>query len=316
MDGRDCWMDNVFIERLWRSLKHECIYLNAFETGSELRAGLSRRLSRVCRALGRRIPSHPAIPAFHARRASRTHPAASSLIPLRRRRRASALVLPDQRLRDRLDSRPLPNAGRFHRQPAFAPIPGFLGFHRDHGSALALGAAARRPPDAAAGSGQLDDAAGVFGRAVSRWGVLEPDRRADLLCVGAGHLCLRLLAPLASAGIRLGLHGACGGRSRAMGNARSLAGHAIAPAQMGALSGRRHDALPALAAAAAAHGLVGGNAGALRSGHRRRLPARSRSELLHRYGTDCLDDAGRIGVARGGAASMAGIDLVHAVSVA
>ena len=33
-------MDNVFIERLWRSLKHECVYLHAFETGSELRAGL------------------------------------------------------------------------------------------------------------------------------------------------------------------------------------------------------------------------------------------------------------------------------------
>ena len=34
-------MDNVFIERLWRSLKYECVYLHAFETGSELRAGLS-----------------------------------------------------------------------------------------------------------------------------------------------------------------------------------------------------------------------------------------------------------------------------------
>ena len=34
-------MDNVFIERLWRSLKYECVYLHAFETGSELRAGLT-----------------------------------------------------------------------------------------------------------------------------------------------------------------------------------------------------------------------------------------------------------------------------------
>ncbi len=42
MDGRGRWMDNVFIERLWRSLKYECIYLHAFETGSELRAGLSQ----------------------------------------------------------------------------------------------------------------------------------------------------------------------------------------------------------------------------------------------------------------------------------
>ena len=42
MDGRGRWMDNVFIERLWRSLKYECAYLHAFETGSELRAGLTR----------------------------------------------------------------------------------------------------------------------------------------------------------------------------------------------------------------------------------------------------------------------------------
>ena len=42
MDGRGRWMDNVFIERLWRSLKYECVYLHAFETGSELRAGLTQ----------------------------------------------------------------------------------------------------------------------------------------------------------------------------------------------------------------------------------------------------------------------------------
>lgn len=42
MDGRGRWMDNVFIERLWRSLKYECVYLHAFETGSELRVGLTR----------------------------------------------------------------------------------------------------------------------------------------------------------------------------------------------------------------------------------------------------------------------------------
>ena len=42
MDGRGRWMADVFIERLWRSLKYECVYLHAFETGSELREGLSR----------------------------------------------------------------------------------------------------------------------------------------------------------------------------------------------------------------------------------------------------------------------------------
>ena len=44
MDGRGRWMDNVFIERLWRSIKYECVYLHAFETGSELRAGLDQWL--------------------------------------------------------------------------------------------------------------------------------------------------------------------------------------------------------------------------------------------------------------------------------
>jgi putative transposase len=42
MDGRGRWLDNVFIERLWRSLKYECVYLHAFETSSELRAGVTK----------------------------------------------------------------------------------------------------------------------------------------------------------------------------------------------------------------------------------------------------------------------------------
>ncbi len=40
MDGQGRWMDNVFIERLWRSLKYECVYLHALETGSQARAGI------------------------------------------------------------------------------------------------------------------------------------------------------------------------------------------------------------------------------------------------------------------------------------
>jgi len=35
MDGKGRCFDNVFIERLWRSLKHECVYLHAWETGSQ-----------------------------------------------------------------------------------------------------------------------------------------------------------------------------------------------------------------------------------------------------------------------------------------
>ena len=42
MDGRGRWMDNVFIERLWRSLKYECVFLNAFETGGAARDGMGR----------------------------------------------------------------------------------------------------------------------------------------------------------------------------------------------------------------------------------------------------------------------------------
>jgi len=40
MDGKGRWMDNVMIERLWRSLKYECVYLNAFETGVEAKKGI------------------------------------------------------------------------------------------------------------------------------------------------------------------------------------------------------------------------------------------------------------------------------------
>ena len=40
MDGRGRWIDNRMIERLWRSLKYECVYLNAFETGSAARDGI------------------------------------------------------------------------------------------------------------------------------------------------------------------------------------------------------------------------------------------------------------------------------------
>jgi len=45
MDGKGRWMDNVKIERLWRSLKYECVYLNAYEKGSEVLKGIGRWLS-------------------------------------------------------------------------------------------------------------------------------------------------------------------------------------------------------------------------------------------------------------------------------
>ena len=42
MDGKGAWRDNVFIERLWRSVKYEEVYLHAYETVSMARAGLKR----------------------------------------------------------------------------------------------------------------------------------------------------------------------------------------------------------------------------------------------------------------------------------
>ena len=40
MDGRGRWVDNVFVERLWRSVKYEDVYLKGYETGKALREGL------------------------------------------------------------------------------------------------------------------------------------------------------------------------------------------------------------------------------------------------------------------------------------
>ena len=44
MDGKGRWMDNVFIERLWRSLKYECVYLWEFESGLDARHEIGRWL--------------------------------------------------------------------------------------------------------------------------------------------------------------------------------------------------------------------------------------------------------------------------------
>ena len=61
MDGKGRWMDNVFIERLWRSLKYEEVYLKAYATPSEARAGIDEwmrfyNLERTHQSLGRKTP--------------------------------------------------------------------------------------------------------------------------------------------------------------------------------------------------------------------------------------------------------------------
>lgn len=44
MDGKGCWRDNVFVERLWRSIKYEEVYLYAYDSVSQARAGLAKYL--------------------------------------------------------------------------------------------------------------------------------------------------------------------------------------------------------------------------------------------------------------------------------
>ena len=45
MDGRGSWRDNVFVERLWRSIKYEEVYLRADDTVSEARASIGRYMA-------------------------------------------------------------------------------------------------------------------------------------------------------------------------------------------------------------------------------------------------------------------------------
>lgn len=63
MDRKGAWRDNVFFERLWKSLKYEELYLRAYETVSHARASLARYLNfynvaRPHSSLGRKTPDH------------------------------------------------------------------------------------------------------------------------------------------------------------------------------------------------------------------------------------------------------------------
>ena len=44
MDGKGAWRDNVFVERLWRSVKYEEVYLRAYDSVGEARASIGRYL--------------------------------------------------------------------------------------------------------------------------------------------------------------------------------------------------------------------------------------------------------------------------------
>jgi putative transposase len=45
MDGRGAWRDNVFVERLWRSVKYERVYLKAYDSVSAAKADIAHYLS-------------------------------------------------------------------------------------------------------------------------------------------------------------------------------------------------------------------------------------------------------------------------------
>jgi putative transposase len=45
MDGKGAWRDNVFVERLWRTIKYEEVYLRAYDTVSDARGSLGRYIA-------------------------------------------------------------------------------------------------------------------------------------------------------------------------------------------------------------------------------------------------------------------------------
>ena len=65
MDGRGSWRDNVFVERLWRSVKYEEVYLHAYDTVGQARASLGRYLDFYNPA-----SQHPSVYAIEGNRVS------------------------------------------------------------------------------------------------------------------------------------------------------------------------------------------------------------------------------------------------------
>ena len=63
MDGKGCWRDNVFVERLWKTIKYEEVYLRAYGSVSEARIQLAKYIDfynrrRPHKAIGRVPPDH------------------------------------------------------------------------------------------------------------------------------------------------------------------------------------------------------------------------------------------------------------------
>lgn len=75
MDGKGRWLDIVFIERLWRSVKYEEVYLNAYDSVANSTSGLQRFFSfynttRTHQALGSRTPAEVYFPTSGLREAA------------------------------------------------------------------------------------------------------------------------------------------------------------------------------------------------------------------------------------------------------
>ena len=63
MDGKGAWRDNVFVERLWRSVKYEEVYLRAYDSVSEASASIARYLT-----LYNRASEHPSVYVIEGKR--------------------------------------------------------------------------------------------------------------------------------------------------------------------------------------------------------------------------------------------------------
>ena len=87
MDGRGRWMDNVFIERLWRSLKYEDAYLKGYSDGHEAKAGIARWIEFYNRA-----SEHPSVYVIEGKRLCWARSGPAGYRALRRARSAIDLA--------------------------------------------------------------------------------------------------------------------------------------------------------------------------------------------------------------------------------
>ena len=62
MDGKGRWVDNVFIERLWRSLKYEEVYLHGYDNIPKARDGIRRWMDTTTGENTRPLKNEPRIP--------------------------------------------------------------------------------------------------------------------------------------------------------------------------------------------------------------------------------------------------------------